>query len=93
MKDVILLGSTGSIGKSTLNVLKKNKKKFRVRLLSTNSNIKKVYKQAVEFNVKKVVIFDQIKFVKYKNYFKKKKIKVFFNITDALKKIKKKFIL
>jgi len=90
MKDVILLGSTGSIGKSTLNVLKKNKKKFRVRLLSTNSNIKKVYKQAVEFNVKKVVIFDQIKFVKYKNYFKKKKIKVFFNITDALKKNKKK---
>ena len=39
IKDIFLLGSTGSIGKTTLKVLKKNKKDFRVTLLTTNSNV------------------------------------------------------
>ena len=72
-KDLILLGSTGSIGISTLNVIKKNKKKIKIHLLSTNSNIKKIYEQAVEFNVKKIVIYDPSKLHKYSHLLKKKK--------------------
>ena len=53
-KNIFLLGSTGSIGKTTLNVVKKNKKNFKIKLLTTNKNIKKIYKQAIEFNVKKL---------------------------------------
>ena len=51
-KKIILLGSTGSIGDSTLNVISKNKSKFRIRLLTTNKNVKKIYKQAIKHNVK-----------------------------------------
>ena len=45
MKDIFLLGSTGSIGVTTLNILKKDKKNFKIRLLTTNSNVKKIYKK------------------------------------------------
>ena len=91
IKDLIILGSTGSIGKSTIKVLKNNKKKFKIKLLSTNSNIKTIYKQAVEFKVKHVLINNVNKYQRFKKKFKKKKIKVYFNIDEALNKIKKKY--
>ena len=90
IKDLIILGSTGSIGSSTLKVVKKNKSKFKIRLLTTNQNIKKILNQAIEFNVRKVVIYDETKYNKYKDKFKAKKIKVFFTLNEALKNIKKK---
>ena len=52
MKDIFLLGSTGSIGETTLKVLKKDKKNFRVKLLTTNSNIDKIYKQAINLLIR-----------------------------------------
>ena len=53
---IAILGSTGSIGKSTLEVIKQNKKNFNVILLSANNNYKKLIQQAKEFNVKSVLI-------------------------------------
>ena len=53
-KAIFILGSTGSIGDTVLNVLKKNKNKFNVKLLTTNTNVNKIYKQAITFNVKKL---------------------------------------
>ena len=38
-KKICILGSTGSIGKTTLQILLKNKKDFEVVLLSGNSNV------------------------------------------------------
>ena len=90
IKDLILLGSTGSIGETTLNIIHKNKKDYKIRLLTTNKRIKKIYHQALKFNIKKVVIFDKKKFSKYSPDFKKKKIKVFFTVKEALKNEKKK---
>ena len=90
IKDLILLGSTGSIGSSTLKVIKKNKSNFRISLLTTNQNIKKILNQAIEFNVSKVVIFDNAKFNKYKDKFKSKKIEVYFTLKEAFKHSKKK---
>ena len=58
-KNIFLLGSTGSIGTTALNILKKDKKNFKVKLLTTNSNIDKIYKQAISFKVKQIVIFNQ----------------------------------
>ena len=55
-KNIIILGSTGSIGTNTINLIKKDKKKFSVKLLSTNTNIKKVYNQAKLLKVQKVTI-------------------------------------
>ena len=91
-KDLILLGSTGSIGISTLNVIKKNKKKIKIHLLSTNRNIKKIYEQAVEFNVKKIIIYEASDFHKYSHLFKKKKLKFSHQYLTRCQNIKKKFI-
>ena len=93
VKNIFLLGSTGSIGDSTLKILKKNKKKFNIKLLSTNENVEKIFNQAIEFNVKQVVIFNKQKYLKYNQRFKKKRIKVFFNIKDALRNKKRKVFL
>ena len=35
---IAILGSTGSIGKTTVNILKKNKRNFNIVLLTTNCN-------------------------------------------------------
>ena len=65
------LGSTGSIGNSTLKSINKDKK-FKIILLTTNSNIKKIYKQAIKFKVKNVIVGDKEKYQKFKYKFKEK---------------------
>ena len=91
MRDIFLLGSTGSIGETTLNIIKNDKKNFKIKLLTTNNNIDKILSQAGAFNVKKVVIFNKEKLKKINlHIFKKKKIKVFDSINDALKDNRKK---
>ena len=92
-KDLILLGSTGTIGVSTLNLIRKDKKKFNVRLLTTYKNVGKLFNQAVEFKVREVVIFNKNDYFKFSQKFKNKKIKVFFNLKDVLKKINGKVYL
>ena len=58
-KKIAILGSTGSIGQSTLEVIKKDKKNFNVILLSANNNYKKLIEQAKEFKAKNVLINNQ----------------------------------
>ena len=50
MKIVSILGSTGSIGKNTLNVIRLNRNLFDIFGLSCNKNIDLLIKQALEFN-------------------------------------------
>jgi 1-deoxy-D-xylulose-5-phosphate reductoisomerase len=88
-KKIVILGSTGSIGKNTINVIRKNKKAFDIVLLSTNRNILTVIKQAKEFKVKDIIINDIKKFNEAKLKFKKTKFK-FHNSFLSLKKILKK---
>ena len=57
---IAILGSTGSIGKSTLDVIRKDKNFFEVVFLSANNNYKKLIQQAKEFNVKNILIKNQI---------------------------------
>ena len=88
ISNLIVLGSTGSIGTTTLNCVRK-KKNIKVVLLSANKNIKKLYNQSLLHKVKNVIIEDEKKYLKYKNIFKKKKIKLhlgFKNINKILKK-------
>ena len=76
-KKIAILGSTGSIGKSLMNLLKKNKNNYQVVLLSANKNHKLLIKQAKEFNVKNIIITDDKNFNKIKKDKKIKKIKIF----------------
>ena len=69
-KNIVILGSTGSIGKNTIKLIKNDKKKFNIKLLSTNKNISEVIKQAKEFKVKSVIINDYQKFLQAKKDYK-----------------------
>ncbi|MCK9186517.1 hypothetical protein M0P48_03700 [Candidatus Gracilibacteria bacterium] len=57
MKKVVILGSTGSLGTQTLDVLKKYPKDFKVIALACNQNEKLINSQAKKFNVPKENIF------------------------------------
>ena len=74
---IAILGSTGSIGHSTLDIIKKNKKKFSVVLLSANNNYKKLIIQAKKFKAQNVLIRNKKYFEIVKNSLKKNKIKVY----------------
>jgi len=86
-KKVCILGSTGSIGVSTLNILSNDKKNFEVVLLSANKNFKLLLKQAKVFKPKYIYANNLILENKIKYFCKKHKI-VIINDLNSLKKIK-----
>ena len=85
MKKIVILGSTSSIGKSLLNIIKKDKKNFKIELLTANTNYKDLINQAIKFNVKNIIITDQNSFEKSINICKTKKINVFQNFKSLNK--------
>lgn len=56
MKKIAIFGSTGSIGESTLNVIRENPNLFEVVTLVAGKNIQKLIKQIQEFEPKNVYI-------------------------------------
>ena len=72
MKKILLLGSTGSIGVSTLDVIRNFKNKFEVFALTANSNIELLEQQVAEFNPKFVVVRNEAKYDEVKNKLKGK---------------------
>jgi len=85
-KKIAILGSTSSIGKSLLNIINKDKKNFKIELLTANTNYKDLIAQAIKFNVQNIIITDPDSFKKTKFVFKNKKINIFQNF-EKLKKI------
>ena len=83
-KKIAILGSTGSIGKSLIKILKNDKKKIEIVLLSANKNLNELIKQVNYFEVKNLIISDQKAYHKAQIIFRKKKIKIFNNF-DNLK--------
>ena len=77
-KKIAILGSTGSIGKSTLEIIKKDKKNFDIVLLTANNNYKKLVKQAKQFKAKNVLIENESLYLKVKKALIKNKTNVFF---------------
>ena len=77
MKKIIIFGSTGSIGTSLLNIIKKDKKNFNIKLITANKNYKKLIKQAKFFNVKNLIITDQVSFLKAKKLVKNRNINIY----------------
>ena len=85
-KKIAILGSTGSIGKTLLNIVNQEKKNFEIKLLTANANYKKLLKQANQFKVKNIIITNKKSFLHSKKINKNKKIKIFNNF-DCLDKI------
>ena len=89
-KKIVILGSTGSIGNSLLNILNKDIKNYEIILLSAQKNYKKLLQQAKKFNVKNIIINDPKYFKLAKNQKNLPKIKIYNNFEDLDEIIKKK---
>ena len=61
-KEIAILGSTGSIGVQTLDVVRSHPDRFRVYALSAHRNIERLAQQAREFRPEVVCIADESKY-------------------------------
>lgn len=59
MKKISILGSTGSIGTQTLDVVRKNRDKFEVVAISANSSVNLLLEQIKEFKPKYVAVYNE----------------------------------
>ena len=91
-KKIAILGSTGSIGKTLINILKKDKKNFEIILLTADKNINEISKQIKIFKVKNIIITNKKKFLISKKLFKNKNIKIFNNFKSINTILKNKKI-
>ena len=89
-KKIAILGSTGSIGRSTLEIIKKNRKSFDIILLSANKNYKKLINQAKYFKAKNVLIYNESFYHKVKYALKKTRTRVYSGNVPITKIIKNK---
>ena len=85
-KRIAILGSTGSIGKTLLKIIEKDKKNFQIILLTANKNYKLVIDQAKKFNVKNIIVSDYQNYLKAKKILLKRKINIYNNF-DKIDKI------
>jgi len=85
-KRITILGSTGSIGKSLINILKKDINSFEILLLTVDNNINELLKQVKIFNVKNIIVTNHKKFLMIKKILKNKKINIYNNF-DSMDKI------
>ena len=53
-KKIVILGSTGSIGTTSLKIIEKKRKLFNIEILSANKSYKKICKQIVKFKILEV---------------------------------------
>lgn len=77
MKKIAILGSTGSIGTQTLNVVRRHGDLFAVEVLCAGSNAELLVAQALEFNPNAVVIADESKYEQVRKALAATDIKVF----------------
>ncbi len=89
-KKIAILGSTGSIGKTLIKILLKDKKNFDVVLLTAEKNYKLLFKQAKLFNVKNLIISDKNIYKTSQKINKNKKYKIYNDLKNINKIFKKK---
>ncbi len=83
-KTISILGSTGSIGISTLRIIDKKKNFFKVNLLSANNNFKVICKQIKKYKPKYFLVFDLKIYKKVQKKFKNKNIKIINNLNKRI---------
>ena len=82
-RKIAILGSTGSIGTQTLDIVRQHRDMFEVELISANSSTDLLIRQAKEFDVNNVVICDESKYAEVAEGLKGSDSKVFAGI-DSL---------
>lgn len=76
-RHIAILGSTGSIGRQALDVIRQHKDLFEVELLTANNSSELLIEQAIEFDVNNVVICNQNRYNEVNEALKPHMIKVF----------------
>ena len=91
-KKIAILGSTGSIGKTLIKIIKEDRKNFDIVLLTADKNYKEIFKQAKILNAKNIILTNKKSF---KDLKKKKlgNIKIFNNYDSFKNILKKKLII
>jgi len=87
---IAILGSTGSIGKTLIEIIKKDKKNFEIVLLSAERNYKELLKQAKFFKVKNIIINNKASYLDIKKNKYSKKVNVFNDFQNFNKIFKKR---
>ena len=77
MKRLAILGSTGSIGTQTLQVIEAHPDLFCAEVLTANRNVKLLAEQAIRFKPNMVVIAEENKYAELKEALKAEDIKVY----------------
>lgn len=85
MKNITILGSTGSIGTSTLDVIENFPDDFKVAGLTANSNVELLVQQAIKFRPEIVAITNSEKAKLVSSRLKGKKIEVVSGIEGLIK--------
>ena len=82
-----ILGATGSIGKSTFEIINKKRKLFEINLLSANKNFSRICNQIKKYKPNVYVITDKKIYIKVKSKFKNNETKIFnsFNFSKLKK--------
>ena len=88
IKTVSILGSTGSVGVTTLKILDNSNNRLKIKLLYANKNLKEICYQIKKYKPEFFVINDLKVFKKVNKMKFKNKIKILNNLTKA--KFKKK---
>ena len=75
-KKISILGSTGSIGQSTFEIINKKKKLFEIYLLAANKNYNLICKQIKKYKPVIFIIRNKIIYDKVKKKFNKNKVQI-----------------
>ena len=89
-KKIAILGSTGSIGKSLIEIINQNKNLYKIILLTANRDHLGLFKQAKKFGVKNLIITNKNSFEILKKKTKNLNINVFNNFENLNQILKNK---
>ncbi len=84
-KKIAILGSTGSIGVNTLDIVRSSKNRFKVSGLAAGGNIALLQKQIREFKPKYAALFDEKKTSLLKKRVGRLKVEIFSGIEGLIK--------
>jgi 1-deoxy-D-xylulose-5-phosphate reductoisomerase len=76
-RHIAILGSTGSIGKQALDVIRQHRDMFEVELLTANNSAELLIEQAIEFDANNVVICNESRYREVADALQPHMIKVF----------------
>lgn len=85
-KHIAILGSTGSIGTQTLEVIEQHPDKFEATVLTAGNNVELLIQQALKFEPDTVIIANEDKYEQLKEALASKPIKIFAG-ADAIAQI------